>query len=89
MVKFNLESADVEATENVNHNAQEIGIWDHWAVASSDVKITLVELTEATSRHLRGITSVDLGDVVSLDGRETLLSDVPSEGHGKIVAERE
>lgn len=68
MIEFNLESADIEATEDVNDNAQEISIWNHRAVASSDVKITLVELTEASSGHLRGITSIDLGDVVSLDG---------------------
>jgi hypothetical protein len=65
VVQLNDEATNVKRLENINDDTEKISIRDHKAVGSSDIKITLIELSKAALVHLRVISSVNLGDAVT------------------------
>ena len=87
MVHLNDEITDFKTTKNLLHDGEDLSIWDHEGIVSSNVEIALIELSKATLVHLRLITPVDFGDVEAFDLLKALRSHVSSEGHSKIVAE--
>lgn len=85
VVNFNNEISHVQASQNVSDDSKHFSVWDHRRVGSSDIEITLVELSESTLLHLGLVTTVDLSNHESLDARETVFSNISGEGDSQVI----
>lgn len=67
MVDLNNEVLDVQSLQNLLHNRNDFGIWNHRIILSSDIQITLVKLSESSFSHDRLVPPVYLADVESFN----------------------
>lgn len=66
---------------------QNLGIGQHGVELARNVKVALVELAHAPLGHGRLVSSVDLGNVVSLDVLDGILGAEARERDGQVVSQ--
>lgn len=71
---------NVEGIQHLGHYLDALGIRQHGIVGAGNIEITLIELTVATPSHGGIITTIDLGNVISLNAGYLV--------HGQIASQR-
>lgn len=67
---------------------EDLSVWHHGGVGAGDVKVALVELSEAAAVHLGLVPAVHLADVIPLDVADAVEGDVPCKRHREVVPAR-
>ena len=88
VVQLDFEVVNTQRGQAFNQNCQHLGIWHHWIIGTSNVKVALVEFSHSSLGHSRLVSSVNLGNVVSLYGADTVCRHKPCKWHSQVVSQR-
>jgi len=88
VVDFNDKASDIKLLKNLGDNFQDFSIRNHKRISTSNIKITLIELSESSLCHLRVVSSIDFCNVVSFNLSQIFLGYVPCERYCQVVSER-
>lgn len=87
MINFDKEILDINGFKYLLHNSENLSIWDHRIIGTSNVKVTLIELSIPAFGHDGLISSIDLSNVKPLNfGNVGVHGHEPTKGYSKIIS---
>ena len=78
-------NAGPHESEPVRTHLEDLRIWYHARMAACDVKVTLIELSEAAAGNRWVVTPVNLAYMVSLDRPHSIERHVASKRHCQVI----
>ena len=88
MVDLDRELVDAQLMEDFLHDCEDLSVRDHRVIFTSDVEVTLVELSEPSPACGRLVSPVNLTNVEPLDLLDVSVhAHEPGEGDSQVISE--